>query len=89
MKIHYKASLILFLLTSMMAGGQTGGSFTISKSTIDTGGGSSVSGSLILEGTIGQTDANSIILSGGAVELTGGMHLRTGVNDIIFKHGFE
>ena len=52
---------------------QSGGSFDLTWSTVDGGGGTSTGGAFSLSGTIGQPDAASNpTLTGGTFELTGG-----------------
>lgn len=65
----------------------SGGDFTITKSTIDGGGGASSGGDFSLVGTIGQPDANQTLSSGGDFLLAGGFWAK--VTDGLFKDGFE
>ncbi|MEM7117702.1 MAG: hypothetical protein AAF614_35040 [Chloroflexota bacterium] len=60
----------LFLVISMVAIAQPSGSFDLSWSTIDGGGGSITGGNFTLNGTIGQVDA--AVLSGGNFDVNGG-----------------
>ena len=86
-KHRYK--LILFLLVSITVSiAQTGGDFTITKSTIASGGGTSNGGNFSLNATIGQADASNE-LTGGNFALNGGFWHPSINNDIIFKNGFE
>jgi hypothetical protein len=48
------------------------GGFDLSWSTIDGGGGKSAGGAIELQGTIGQSDAGTQDMTGGAFSLTGG-----------------
>jgi hypothetical protein len=64
-------ALILAALTTI-ARAQSGGPFDLSWSTIDGGGGTSAAGQFTLSGTIGQSDANAVTLTGGKFTLTGG-----------------
>ena len=70
----------------------TGGDFTITKSTIDAGGGVSKGGDFTLTGTIGQPDASTGISTGGQFKLAGGFWANaTGIvlDELIFKDSFE
>ena len=62
--------LLMCLLLLSPAFGQSGGDYTLTRSTIDGGGGVSSGGAYILRGTIGQPDA--AWSSGGQYELLGG-----------------
>ena len=65
--------LLLFAATALfcpIALAQSGGSFSLSWSTIDGGGGTSSNGQYSVSGTIGQPDAGA--MSGGPFTLTGG-----------------
>lgn len=71
----YKRFSLLFLMVVLMTTAvtltaQTGGSFDLTWSTIDGGGGSSNGGAFDLSGTIGQPDAG--VLTGGGFTLNGG-----------------
>ncbi|HSH05024.1 MAG TPA: hypothetical protein VLL52_21095 [Anaerolineae bacterium] len=61
---------LLTLTSIIIASAQTGGTFDLSWSTIDGGGGTSTSGNFTLSGTIGQPDAGT--MSGGNFSLNGG-----------------
>jgi hypothetical protein len=63
-------AIVLALLIGSSAVAQTGGSYDLSWSTSDAGGGSSSGGSYTLAGTLGQPDAG--VLSGGSYALNGG-----------------
>lgn len=56
------------LVTPVVA--QSGGGYTMVKSTIDSGGGTSAGGAYSMSGTVGQPDAGT--LAGGSYELLGG-----------------
>lgn len=64
--------LLMFSILAAIssASGQTGGSYELSWSTVDGGGGISSGGDFILRGTIGQPDAG--VMGGGKYELLGG-----------------
>lgn len=69
-----------------------GGPFTISKSTMDNGGGVSGGDQFILTGTIGQFDASAQSSVGGVFRVTGGFWpdgQRGTVGEVIFADGFE
>jgi hypothetical protein len=65
----------------------SGGDFTITKNTIDNGGGTSSGGDFSLVGTIGQANANRTVSSGDGFLLAGGFWAK--VNDGVFKDSFE
>ena len=70
----------------------TGDNFTITKSTIDAGGGVSEGGDFKITGTIGQPDASLGVSTGGQFRLAGGFWANgSGVvlGDKIFKDSFE
>jgi hypothetical protein len=69
-KIIFLAALVLMLTFSMPVYAQTGGSYDLSWSTIDGGGGTSASGQYIVRGTVGQPDA--AYSAGGPYEVVGG-----------------
>jgi len=69
-----------------------GGPYTITDSTIDSGGGVSSGGQFVLTGTIGQFDASSQPSAGGVFELNGGFWAKdvtVPVGEVIFSNGFE
>jgi hypothetical protein len=65
------ASLAAAALT-LSASASTGGPFELSFFTIDCGGGTSSAGAFAVTATIGQPDAASTALSGGAFSIVGG-----------------
>lgn len=67
--------VLLFILPALVYA-QIGGSYDLSWSTIDGGGGTSSGGSYTLSGTIGQPDAGS--MSGGSYTLLGGFWVGEG-----------
>lgn len=70
----------------------SGGQFTITRSTIDNGGGVSVGGQFVVTGTIGQSDASVQTASGGSFDLSGGFWTRgvaVPLEELIFSDGFE
>ena len=62
--------VLILLAISSLTIAQTGGSFDLSWSTIDGGGGSSTGGNFTLNGTIGQADGAA--LTGGNFAVNGG-----------------
>lgn len=78
-------------LLAMVAGAapaQSGGSFEIRRSTIDGGGGTASNGTRVLQGTLGQHDAQ--FSSGGVFTLRGGFWgAPTAAEDSLFYNGFE
>jgi hypothetical protein len=62
--------MMMFVLGSSVANGQSGGDYDLSWSTIDGGGGTSSGGDFTLSGTIGQPDAGT--MKGGDYRLEGG-----------------
>jgi len=77
------------LITAIALAQPSGGEFEITKSTIDNGGGTSVGGEFLLNGTFGQPDASSQISTGGKFALAGGFWANATVVDTIFKDSFE
>lgn len=77
----------LCLLSTLALAQPSGGDYTITKSTIDGGGGTSAGGAYSLTGTLGQPDASLQDLSGGPYRLTGGFWSK--VLDLIFQDSFE
>jgi hypothetical protein len=85
-----KTTVILVALlcaSGLIFAQSSGGAFEITKSTIDSGGGTSTGGGFSLTGTIGQPDANPQLSSGGEFLLAGGFWAKA--IDLIFKDGFE
>lgn len=79
---------LLFATCSVL--GQAGGSFAISRHSVDSGGGRSSGGGFSGIGAIGQPDAAR--LQGGAFQLQGGLYRRAGAavpGDTLFGNGFE
>lgn len=70
-KLAATVALLLLIAMPMLAYAQTGGGYDLTWSTIDGGGGTSLSGGYILNGTIGQPDANAPLM-GGSYTLVGG-----------------
>ncbi len=67
------ATLIVCITLISSTRAQSGGGFDLTWSTIDGGGAmSSTGGGFDLSGTIGQPDAQSAVMAGGAFTLTGG-----------------
>ncbi len=69
-------SMALLIVSSVAA--QSGGTYDLSWSTIDNGGGSSSGGNYTVEGTLGQPDTG--VLSGGGYTVNGGFWFSTGVS---------
>jgi hypothetical protein len=84
--IGFSCSVILFV-TAVAIAQMTGDGFSITKSTIDNGGGTSSGSGFTLTGTIGQPDAGLQISSGGGYLLAGGFWAKA--HDVIFRSGFE
>jgi len=84
----------LFVLLSAPSVGLTdqppfeGGDFTVTRATVDSGGGASSGGEFIVRGTFGQHDPGRG--SGGAYELRAGFWTTPGeLEDALFKDRFE
>jgi hypothetical protein len=72
------------------AGLPAAGDFTLTRSTIDGGGGASAGGQFALAGTIGQPDASANAAAAAEWQLNGGFWAGLGdLLDLIFKDGFE
>jgi len=82
-----KLSIVSLMLCSLVYA-QSGGNYSLNKSTIASGGGQSSGGDFTLNGTMGQVDASNSI-SGGDFSLAGGFWSSTINSDIIYKNGFE
>lgn len=85
-------SFLLLLASGGTAWSQSGGSYTVRKSTIDGGGGSSTGGTLQLRGSIGQADAAMPQSAGGPYAVQGGFWQRGPVGPTppdLFSDGFE
>ena len=82
-------SILTLLITAIALAQSSGGDFTITKSTIDGGGGTSSGGDFTVTGTIGQPDANRQISTGVGFALSGGFWADATVIDLIFKDSFE
>lgn len=70
MSVH-KPILVCLAAGLIMTAIAVGGTYNLSWYTIDTGGGTSTNGALMLNGTIGQHDAGGP-MTGGSYALTGG-----------------
>ena len=81
--------ILTILITTIALAQSSGGDFEITKSTIDSGGGTSSGGDFSMTGTIGQHDANWQPSTGEGFSVTGGFWVDAGVSDAIFKDGFE
>jgi hypothetical protein len=82
--------MLAFLVSSFVAIAQSGDGFTITKKTIDNGGGTSNGGGFIVSGTIGQVDATNELIGDG-FKLTGGFWAQKTIPlpDGMFSDGFE
>jgi len=79
--------LILWLMVMAYIGqAQSGGTFSISRYTIDGGGSISAGGTFSVRGSIGQPDAGEV-LSGDVYRISGGFWKAD--SDIIFRDDFE
>jgi hypothetical protein len=87
------------LLAALLATGSpltlaqsSGGIYTVTKSTIDNGGGRSSGGAFTLNGSIGQADASLQTATGGIYQVTGGFWANGVIEllgDGLFMDGFE
>lgn len=76
----------------MTAQESAGGEFTVTRATIDNGGGASEGGLLTVTGSIAQAEARPIEASGGPFTLTGGFWIvaeTTPLGELLFSDGFE
>ena len=80
-------SSFVILISAITFAQSSSEDFEITKSTIDNGGGTSSGGDFSLTGTIGQSDANPQISTGGGFLLAGGFWAKA--HDVIFKNSFE
>ena len=83
-------SMLLLVAVLELASAQpplTGGQFTITRATIDVGGGDATGGQFAAQGTIGQSDAGELGWDG--FELRGGFWVSAGEHDGLFRDGFE
>jgi hypothetical protein len=71
MKSAFIATAACLFWAGTKALAQTGGGYSLTWSTIDSGGGSSAGGAISISGTIGQPDAGPV-LNGGPFSLLGG-----------------
>ena len=69
--VAFLALAVLTIVATVTAEIDGPGGFSLSRVTIEAGGGSSSGGAFILNGTIGQPDAGEV-MTGGAFELRGG-----------------
>jgi len=83
------SSTLTILITAITLAQPSGGDFEITKSTIDSGGGTSSNGEFSVTGTIGQPDANPQLSKGGGFTLSGGFWANATIVDVIFKDSFE
>ncbi len=83
------SSLLMSALSVGLA--QSGGTYDITRSTLDGGGGRSTGGSFAVSGTTGQPDAG-LVMSGGSFNLSGGFWpapAPSQLPDALFQDGFE
>jgi len=90
----FSGSIVLSAVTFSVLAAEppSGGDFTITKSTIDAGGGVSEGGGFKITGTIGQHDATAGTSAGGEFKLAGGFWANSAApvtNNDIFKDSFE
>lgn len=73
--VHHSpvTALLGCILLIVPAAGQSGGDYDLSWYTIDGGSGVSAGGDFQLFATIGQPDANTVVMTGGEFQLTGGL----------------
>jgi len=81
--------ILTILITTIAFAQSSGGDFTLVKSTIDNGGGTSSGGEFSITGTIGQPDANRQISTGVGFSVAGGFWANANVIDLIFNDSFE
>ena len=84
-------AVVAFISITKIVNAQTGGDFTISKSTIASGGGISNNASYSISGTTGQPEASNQS-TGGDFSLTGGfwsIGIIIPKPDAMFMDGFE
>lgn len=80
----------LALMPAAITAAQSGGGFTVTRSTIDGGGVTSVGGDFAVRGSIGQHDASAVVSTGGEFAIAGGFWGRVpNLPDRIFADGFE
>lgn len=72
--MRHRLSLVLLALTLLITTttvlAQTGDGYDLTWNTVDGGGGASSSGSYVIDGTVGQSDAG--VMSGASYTLSGG-----------------
>jgi len=88
MKIGIRGAAWLLAVVAGAAPAQSGGTLEIRRSTMDGGGGVAGNGTRVLQGTIGQHDAQ--YSSGGSFALRGGFWgAPAAAEDSLFYDGFE
>lgn len=74
MKLKHTITIAFIVVVALIAGtvlAQSGGGFTVTRSTVSGGSSTSTGGGYILRGTIGQTEAHGSV-TGGGYNMTGG-----------------
>ena len=87
---HWAFMLLLALsiaATTVVLAQSSGGDFELTRTTIDTGGGTATGSDFDLVGAIAQPEANAQLSTGGEFLLAGGFWAST--NDVMFSNGFE
>ncbi len=94
--MHHSMKLLalgaLCLAATMAFAQSQGGPYTLTRSTIDGGGGTSSGGEFTLTGTIAQPDASTVPATGGQFSLVGGFWAGGDIPprmDMLFRDGFE
>lgn len=86
-----RSGLLIMLVIGCSALAQSGGTFSIRRSTLSSGGGPSSAGQFQIAGTAGQAEAGVAV--GGAIQLRGGFWMGASApvtaGDSIFVNGFE
>jgi len=82
--------LSIALFANQAPAQSAGGNFSLRKSTVDSGGGTSSGGVYSISGTIAQVDANPQAAESDTFTLAGGFWgVISVLGDLIFKDGFE
>jgi len=86
--MRYRLVFAFILSMGLVSPGTGGGGYGIEKYTIDNGGGRMIGGTLSVEGTIGQPDAQPVPARGGSYEVKGGYWAQSDPT-FLFIDGFE